>query len=392
MSIKYGRSMISMNEGKTAIFVDINEMAVSLRVIGGGIEHGQNVYLIVKKDGTKRYINMGQAEKRALSDKANIIKDDERLIGAALGRISENGAPLAGTFEGYIENEREKNNNAEPKNEKPVEMEVKKETETNILKNESEKPEPKTKVSGSEATNNSFDKEESNISAAEAATDLEENLVNKAEEDAYMEEKDFKKEEENKELESISDIESIVKDFNEKNDDVKYDEIKVHNTFKSIMDNFEKQMGELQRAGVLSAEEVARIYGNDSDNKNENTIEGENDSFIRNDIDYIFSVNEKLEPFNDSMYDWVRICMDELWALNIQPFEVVNPFVMTSDIKYGHLMLGRHIVKKNIVLAVPEKFSREDVKTAYDYGFKDFWRCGQKNDGNIFGYWIKNLK
>ena len=92
------------------------------------------------------------------------------------------------------------------------------------------------------------------------------------------------------------------------------------------------------------------------------------------------------------MYDWVRICMDELWALNIQPFEVVNPFVMTSDIKYGHLMLGRHIVKKNIVLAVPEKFSREDVKTAYDYGFKDFWRCGQKNDGNIFGYWIKNLK
>ena len=194
MSIKYGRSMISMNEGKTAIFVDINEMAVSLRVIGGGIEHGQNVYLIVKKDGTKRYINMGQAEKRALSDKANIIKDGERLIGAALGRISENGAPLAGTFEGYIENEREKNNNAEPKNEKTVEMEVKKETETNILKNESEKPEPKTKVSGSEATNNSFDKEESNISAAEAATDLEENLVNKAEEDAYMEEKDFKKE------------------------------------------------------------------------------------------------------------------------------------------------------------------------------------------------------
>ena len=120
MSIKYGRSMISMNEGKTAIFVDINEMAVSLRVIGGGIEHGQNVYLIVKKDGTKRYINMGQAEKRALSDKANIIKDGERLIGAALGRISENGAPLAGTFEGYIENEREKNNNAEPKNEKTV--------------------------------------------------------------------------------------------------------------------------------------------------------------------------------------------------------------------------------------------------------------------------------
>ena len=100
-----------------------------------------------------------------------------------------------------------------------------------------------------------------------------------------MEEKDFKKEEENKELESISDIESIVKDFNEKNDDVKYDEIKVHNTFKSIMDNFEKQMGELQRAGVLSAEEVARIYGNDSDNKNENTIEDENDSFIRNDRD-----------------------------------------------------------------------------------------------------------
>ena len=88
MSIKYGRSMISMNEGKTAIFVDINEMAVSLRVIGGGIEHGQNVYLIVKKDGTKRYINMGQAEKRALSDKANIIKDGERLIGAALGPVS----------------------------------------------------------------------------------------------------------------------------------------------------------------------------------------------------------------------------------------------------------------------------------------------------------------
>ena len=244
------------------------------------------------------------------------------------------------------------------------------------------------------------------------------------------------------------------------------EEMKVHDTFKKIMEQFKTEMSELEKAGVFTPEEVNEIYNRKCAEENadkestantentdepaenieqENTAEEEQpdeprppqetsaketeeniavgnakeeesslntvpdeqgqanqktaEAGICKDkrdkaeygIDYMFEHNEKLYPFEDSPYDWVRVCMDEIWLLPVDRHEILNPFVMLSDLKYSHLMLGRSLDKKSIVLAVPEKFRREDVKSAYSFGFKDFWRCQEQQGRGVFGYWIKNL-
>ena len=95
-------------------------------------------------------------------------------------------------------------------------------------------------------------------------------------------------------------------------------------------------------------------------------------------------------PFKESNYDWVRICTDELWLIPLKKEEILNPFVMLADLKYKHLMLGREREGEKLVLAMPEKFSKDDLNTAYSYGFKDFWQSREEN-GDVFGYWIKDI-
>ena len=54
----------------------------------------------------------------------------------------------------------------------------------------------------------------------------------------------------------------------------------------------------------------------------------------------MFSNNEKLTPFKEDTYDWVRICKDELWLIPLKKDDILNTFVMHSYLKYTHLMLG----------------------------------------------------
>lgn len=63
---------------------------------------------------------------------------------------------------------------------------------------------------------------------------------------------------------------------------------------------------------------------------------------------------------------------------------------MLSDLKYKHLMLGKDKENKRLIFAVPEKFGKDDLKNASAYGFKDFWKSREEN-GEVFGYWIKDI-
>ena len=107
-------------------------------------------------------------------------------------------------------------------------------------------------------------------------------------------------------------------------------------------------------------------------------------------IEYMFSNNEKLTPYKEGTYDWVRICKDELWFIPLKKDDILNPFVMLSDLKYKHLMLGKDKENKRLIFAVPEKFGKDDLKNASAYGFKDFWKSREEN-GEVFGYWIKDI-
>ena len=111
---------------------------------------------------------------------------------------------------------------------------------------------------------------------------------------------------------------------------------------------------------------------------------------LRKNIEYMFSNNEKLTPFKEGKYDWVRICKDELWLIPLKKDDILNPFVMLSDLKYKHLMLGKDKENKRLIFAVPEKFGKDDLKNASAYGFKDFWKSREEN-GEVFGYWIKDI-
>lgn len=109
-------------------------------------------------------------------------------------------------------------------------------------------------------------------------------------------------------------------------------ENKAEDTFKQVLKKFREEMTELEKAGVFEKSETAEIL---SDRKNtaekideikneikekykniidfeqeENNEENKNQVLkpIENkNIEYMFSNNEKLTPFKEGTYDWVRI-------------------------------------------------------------------------------------
>ncbi len=403
MSTDSLKNVISMRDGSLAVFLNIDKKNSQARIIGRDIKDNWEIFIIFYDGKTKKYISLGSASKKVFSFNVDTIKPSNNYLccGAAIGIYGKKEF-FEGMFEGFVYNIKDNDKNNEnieeikkaPVTEKPKEIKI--ETNENLVKEKVEDlvviPQNTDTDKNIELSNNENTQEQF----------IKDNLDNPYEtaEDILDENETQMDIEDNKNISMSSKIEPSIENK------MIYDEYAsqkdIHNTFKDIVKKFKTEMDELEKAEIFTKEEIESIYKsadetkekNDTNNLNEQKEENAkhtNKSEIKYGIEYIFQNNEKLYPFKDNTYDWVRVCMDELWLLPIKSKDILNPLIMLSSIKYKHIMLGRSTDKKSIILAVPEKFNRSDVKNAYALGFKDFWRCSEQNDNYVFGYWIKNI-
>ena len=374
------KGVISMRKGTLAVFLDINNETSQARVIGRDIKTNWQVYIVFYNGNKKEYVSVGQAEKKNIN--FNLSKVQPKgfsVCGAAVGN-KNTGEIYEGFFEDMVF-EKPETKKEEPKkeiSEKPKENkeEPKKESEKEISKENTEVPEEKEEPKEEIPENKTDIKAAENISTAG-------NLYAPSPEHEAVYDEYVKNKKENK----------------------------AEDTFKQVLKKFREEMTELEKAGVFEKSETAEILSdrkntaekideikNEIKEKYKNIIDFEQEEnknqvlkpIENKNIENIFSNNEKLMPFKESNYDWVRICTDELWLIPLKKEEILNPFVMLADLKYKHLMLGREREGEKLVLAMPEKFSKDDLNTAYSYGFKDFWQSREEN-GDVFGYWIKDI-
>ena len=420
MDTEKGKSVVSLRGGTLAVYLNTGTEISQARIIGRNLKPSWQVYIILNNNGKNEYVSIGQADKKVINfNTKNITNGQKEICGAAVGLYGRREF-YEGFVEGYKSNAKkaehaEKQNMPlnEPENDKKssYEKSVLSEHKTEGIKTEKSEEKEKT--------------EKSILNTAEKNDNLP---------DAKKDNELIKSDEQTEKADNSAIYNEYI---------ALKDEAKVHDTFKQVVENFKTQMNELEKAGVFTSEEMAQITGNTdktasktnddtvSDTNNTENAENaektekeekaeikkseqneqtgknpgnmekpeenndesneESEKTDKYGIDYIFSHNEKLYPFKESPYDWVRVCMDEIWLLPVDKHEILNPFVMLSDLKYSHLMLGRSIDKKVIVLAVPEKFRREDIKSAASFGFKDFWRCKEQQGRGVFGYWVKKL-
>lgn len=376
------KGVISMRKGTLAVFLDINNETSKARVIGRDIKNNWQVYIVFYNGNKKEYVPVGQAEKKSLNfNLLNIQPKGYEVCGAAVGN-KNTGEVYEGFFEKTeIKKEEPKKEKTEKSEPKEIKEESKKETEKEILK---ENPEV------------SEEKEESKEEIPENKNAIENNEENIQKTlNSY---------------EPLPEHEAVYDEYirNKK-------ENKAEDTFKQVLKKFRKEMTELEKAGVFEKSETAEILSdrkntaekideikNEIKEKYKNIIDFEQEEnkeknknqvlkpIENKNIEYMFSNNEKLTPFKEGTYDWVRICKDELWFIPLKKDDILNPFVMLSDLKYKHLMLGKDKENKRLIFAVPEKFGKDDLKNASAYGFKDFWKSREEN-GEVFGYWIKDI-
>lgn len=377
------KGVISMRNGTLAVFLDINNETSQARVIGRDIKNNWQVYIVFYNGNKKEYVSVGQAEKKNINFNLSKVQPKGfNVCGAAVGNKN-----TGEVYEGFFENtvfEKSEPKKEEPKKSEPKENknEIKKENEKEISKENTEvleeKEEPKEEIS-------------------ENKTDIKSNEDISAANNLYA---------------PLPEHEAVYDEYvrNKK-------ENKAEDTFKQVLKKFRDEMTELEKVGIFEKSETEEIL---SDRKNteekiqeikdeikekyKNLIDFETEEkenkeerkeevlkpIENKNIERIFSNNEKLTPFKESSYDWVRICIDELWLIPLKKDEILNPFVMLADLKYKHLMLGREKEGEKLIFALPEKFRKDDLNTAYSYGFKDFWQS-REEDGEVFGYWIKDI-
>ena len=164
----------------------------------------------------------------------------------------------------------------------------------------------------------------------------------------------------------------------------------IHDTFKRIVQSFNREMKNLEDIGVLSLSEIMSIQGNGDC---EETEEIENKEIKQAEADYIFEHNEKMKPFNNEECQWVRICPEEIWALGLKDNTVnTSSFVIYADKKYKHLLLGRR-ESGMLILGIPDCYKSSERRRALAMGFFDFFGIGdEKLEEGKYGYWVKNLR
>ncbi len=425
MDTEKGKSVVSLRGGTLAVYLNTGAEISQARIIGRNLKPAWQVYIILNNNGQNEYVSIGQADKKVIGFNTKKINGggSKEICGAAVGLYGRREF-----YEGFVEGFKEKaQSRKEAKNDNSSKIY---ESPNMPLANKTDVEKLSDEKSMTEKNKTENKSDENSILAA---ADTTYNLTKTEKNNELIESAEQTEKSSDTQFEKVDDS-AIYKEYT-----ALKEETRAHDTFKKVVENFKTQMNELEKAGVITPEEMAKITGNNEENSlktnndtcntedvennektekeekaekietqnseqsdkktEENNNENKENSEKNTDsektdkygIDYLFSHNEKLYPFKESPYDWVRVCMDEIWLLPVDKHEILNPFVMLSDLKYSHLMLGRSIDKKVIVLAVPEKFRREDIKSAASFGFKDFWRCGEQQGRGVFGYWIKKL-
>jgi len=156
------------------------------------------------------------------------------------------------------------------------------------------------------------------------------------------------------------------------------DEIKAEDTLKKIISDFSAEMKKLESIGVISSDETADVQTSTPKKQKNGVLSG----------------SEKVFPFDNSSFDWVKGTLDDIWALGRNASRLYNAFVLCKECQKGYIIIGCPFDKSCVVIGIPCEYDEKDAKAARKAGFVDFWKgygTPKEKVGDNFGYWIMNL-
>lgn len=202
--------------------------------------------------------------------------------------------------------------------------------------------------------------------------------------------------------------------------------------FKNMLIQFQKELSELEKHGVLTpkdmekinaagqvppvkapASEISKAQESPKELAKESpktpkapvevatqtsTVKEEGEVLEKkqeplSDLEYIFQKNDAILPFVGNDFSWRCISMEELAVLPKKYIAFMRDiFFIHSYRKYKHFILGRNKEGK-ISLGLPSHYNPKDEKWAKQLGFHTFKPCGnEKVKPDCHGYWIMEVK
>jgi hypothetical protein len=368
--------------GYTAVFMDLSQPKGRINIIGSRQNSSMSLFITSKTESGMKYTRLGQADKRSYIFDKNLVSGT--ITGAAIGRADSRGFIAMRYLEGSIKAfENSKN------------VYVKgisaKENTAEAIPDEADK-------TTSDKNNNSLTetaqaKQDKKDDCKDTEPDPKEKIAAETKQNVNVPKKEEQKKEDVPKKETVTVEKTAVTPdkkptiqkktatpVHKKNTNYTplKDEVKAEDTFKKIMNDFTSQMKKLEALGIINSDEAAEIQASGTDKK-------------KNDI---FSINEKVYPFDNSSFDWVKGSIDDLWAMGISAKKLYRAFIMSKECQNGNIIIGSPFDRSCVVVGVPCDYAESDKKTAKEIGFVDFWKScpgiSAKTNGN-FGYWIMNM-
>jgi hypothetical protein len=384
--LKQETDSFSKSAGQTAVAAIEIKNGKGRINLQGKAEEGSHIYLVGADRGSNICADLGQVGKAEFNPEnvSGSAKSIENFDIVVLGKRENDGNFGWSAYVGFLNGRREwrKNISTVKKNEdkvQPVVAVEKPQVKVEIPQAKLEKPQVKVEKSQPEEEKI---KEVAEISEVKPQAEKLE-IVQKQElvQEPNIEEEIPKAE--------INPLAAKILEMSKNPSSGQQEDI--HDTFKRIVQSFNREMKNLEDIGVLSLSEIMSIQDNSVSNEVE---EMQKKICVREtEADYIFEHNEKMKPFNNEECQWVRICPDEIWALGLKDNTVnTSSFVIYADKKYKHLLLGRR-ESGMLILGVPDCYKSSRRRRALAMGFVDFFGIGDESlEEGRYGYWIKNLR
>lgn len=402
--------------GYTAVFMDLSQQKCRINIIGNRQNSAMSLFITSKTEAGTKYTRLGQADKKSyIFDKSSI---SGTITGAVIGRADSKGALSMRYLEGSLKSmEASKNiyvkgvSSAEKSPDEPKAEEVEKKQTENFKEPKITEPAPEsTSVSEEKPSTDSAVKPDdkkitqssnvtSNISPIKKASPPSNSTIKaiKVNVPQSVRAKNVSPDNESKVKNALSENEIKAKNTTSDNESKNVpsdnkaktysptsNELSAEDTFKKILNDFSVQMKKLESMGVINSDEAAEIQTSGA---------GKQKGKQKNNL---FSTNEKIFPFDNSSFDWVKGTLDDLWIMGCNPSKLYNSFVLSGECKNGYIIIGCPFDRSCVVIGVPYEYNENDSTKARDAGFVDFWKsyCSKndtdKTDGD-FGYWIMNM-
>lgn len=354
--------------GYTAVFMDLTQPNSRINIIGNRQNSSLSLFITSKTQTGTKYTRLGQADKKSyIFDKSKIAGT---ITGAVIGRADSKGALSIRYLEGSIKStEAPKNiyvkgmsNDIAPKN-----------TMDKNQQSVSEKTEKHETVNPDTAKLDTAKKEET-----KDMKNVKEKIPENVAKNKNIQKTDNEKSDNKKAEISQKSVKSEVSSSQKTNYKPDEDEVKTEDTFKKIINDFSSQMKKLESLGVINSNEAAEI---------ENGKPSGEKSSVPN-------MNEKIYPFDNSSFNWIKGTIDDLWILGCDAEKLYRPLVLCSECKNGYIIIGCPSDKSCVVVGIPCNYCEKDSKEARDEGFVDFWKSNadaKHKTSENFGYWIMNM-